>query len=432
MSVETRRSYCRFCHAACAIEVDVDTNENRILAVHGDRTDPYYQGYSCIKGRHLAQQHHHPDRLRTALKRDGDRFREIPTDVALDEIAERLRLILDRDGPRAVATYAGTSTFQNSATQPVIRAFHAAIGSPSLYTSVTIDQPAKTIAPLRHGTWAAGPQPVQTADVVMLIGLNPLVSLYSYPGSISFVNPLVRLRQEKKRGLKMIVVDPRHTETAQYADLHLPVIPGEDPVLLAGMLRVILDEGRHDRAFCGRWTTGLEALHAAVRAFDLDLVERRAGVDRDLVVRAARMFAAGPRGCANTGTGPNMAPHHTLTEHLVHCLNTVCGRYARAGERLAHFGGVLNGETIPRAQPVAPNLAGLTTGTEHRQRGLRGYRGEMLTSQLPDEILQPGEGQVRALLTCGGNPVVAFPDQERTVRALRSLELHVVMDAQLS
>lgn len=433
MSIDTRKSYCRFCHAGCAIEVDVDTDANRIVAIRGDRDDPYYAGYTCVKGRHLHLQHHHPTRLRTSMKRDADgRLHEIPTEVALDEIAERLRTIIDAHGPRAVATYCGTATFQNGATQPVVRGFHAAIGSPSVYTSVTIDQPAKSVAPLRHGMWAAGLQPVETADVVMLIGLNPLVSTYSYPGSISFINPLVRLREQRKRGLKLIVVDPRKTETAQYADLHLPVLPGEDPVLLAGMLRVILDEGRHDRAFCDRWVDGLDALHAAVRAYDLDLVERRSGVDRDLIVTAARMFADGPRGCANSGTGPNMASHHTLTEHLVLSLNTVCGRYNRAGEVLGHFGGILNGPAVPKAQPVPPMPHVLDKGVEHRVRGLRGYRGELLTSQLPDEILTPGEGQVRALFSCGGNPVVAFPDQERTVRALRSLDLHVAIDVQVS
>ena len=437
MAVVTKRSFCRFCHAACAIEVDVDLDANRVVGVRGDRNDPYFEGFTCVKGRHLADQHHHPDRLRGALRRtaDGNGFEPVSTAGALDEIAERLRQIIDEHGPRAVASYCGTAMFQNAAALPVGRAFHRAIGSTSFYTSLTIDQPAKMVAPLRLGTWAAGWQPFSTADVSLVVGINTPVSMFGYPGGPTAVNPVMAMRRAKQRGWKLVVVDPRRTEMAQAADLHLQVRPGEDPTLLAGLLRVILEEDLHDREFCDRWVDGLAELRAAVRPFGLDHVAERVGVPVDDIVAAARMFAAGPRGSATCGTGPCMAPRGTLTEHLVHCLNIVCGRYPREGEVIPNPGGILGWKgpwRPPKAQVIPPNPAALTAGAKARVRGLHALGGEGPTAALSDEILEPGEGRVRALLVVGGNPVLAWPDQAKTVRALESLDLLVVLDPQIS
>ena len=417
MPIETKRTFCRFCHASCAIEVDID--DNRVVAVRGDQADPIFGGYTCVKGRHLGDQHHHPDRLRTSLKRrPGGGFDEIPTSRALDEIAERLHAIVAEHGPRSVASYSGTAVYGNAVGLPSARAFHKALGSPSFYTSLTIDQPGKILVPLRHGSWAAGHQPFSTADVSLVIGQNVPVSLLGYPGGPTAVDPIVTVHEAKKRGWKLIVIDPRRTEMATSADLFLQVRPGEDPTLLAGLLRVILDEGRNDAEFCARWVRGLDDLHAAVRRFDVDHVAGQTGVDRDDIVLAARMFADGPRGSATCGTGPNMAPHGGLTEHLVTCLNTVCGRYPREGEVLANPGGILGWKkpwAPPKAQAVSPIPAALTSGEPARVRGLHTLIGEGPTAALPDEILEPGEGQIRALLTVGGNPVLAWPDQVKTV-----------------
>ena len=436
MAIATRRTFCRFCHAACAIEVDVDTDANRVVAVRGDAADPIFGAYTCTKGRHLGEQHHQPDRLRTALKRRPDGgFDPIPTAQALDEIAERFSRLIDAHGPRTIATYCGTATFMNAAAHPVVQAFHKAIGSPSYYTSITIDQPGKMVTALRLGTWNAGHQAFSTADVSLVVGANVIVSMFGIPGGPTFVNPLASLRAAKKRGLKLIVVDPRRTETAAMADLHLQVRPGEDPTLLAGMLRVILDEELYDAEFCERWVHGLEQLHRAVRGYDLDHVADRTGVPTEQIVAAARMFAAGPRGGAMCGTGPNMAPHGTLLETMVNILNVVCGRFAREGERVQSPSGVLGlrpPSGPPRAQVSAPRAEMLTNGPKARVRDLHTILGQGPTAALADEILVPGEGQVRALVTVGGNPVLAWPDQLRVVRALESLDTHVALDIRLS
>ena len=432
----TKRTFCRFCHAACPIEVDVSPQTGEVVAVRGDAQDPLFGAYTCIKGRALGDQHHNPDRLRTALKRQPDgSFVEMPTSAALDEIAAKLRALIATNGPRSFASYCGTATFQNAAAHPVIRAFHKAVESPSFYTSITIDQPAKLVTPLRLGSWAAGAQPWTTADVSLVVGSNMTVSMFGIPGGPTFINPLAALRAAKKRGLKLIVIDPRRTETATMADVHLQVTPGEDPTLLAGMLKVMLDEDLIDAEFCANFVDGVDALHAAVRGFDLAHVAARTGVSAELIQAAARMFGAGPRGAAMCGTGPNMAPHGTLMEHLVGCFNVVGGRYPREGESVQCPSGILSlseKPRLPKAQVNAPRPEMLSNGPKARVRNLHTILGQAPTAALADEILLEGDGQVKALFTVGGNPVLAWPDQAKVVQALESLDLHVALDIRVS
>ncbi len=424
--VETKKSFCRFCHAFCPIEVDVE--DNKVIEVRGDASNPVYGGYTCIKGRHLPDQHNHPDRIRTSMKRmpDGS-FQPISSEQALDEIAERMSAIIEEHGPRSVATYNGTYAFCNAITLSVSRAWHAGVKSPSYYTSVTIDQPAKAIAASRHGTWMGGSQGFDTADVAMLIGNNPVVSMF---GGVPPFNPWKRLRDAQKRGLKLIVIDPRSSDVAKRADLHLQVRPGEDPTLLAGIIKVMFDEGLVDGDFLAGNATHVEELRQAVDSFDLDYVEERSGVPAALVERAARMFAGAQRGVASSGTGANMAPHPNLTEHFVQSLNTLCGRFLREGEVVPNPG-VISPERPFMAQANPPNPA-WGKGEPSRVRGLGEVFGEMPTAALSDEIITPGEGRVRALVSVGGNPVGAWPDQLKTIEAMKQLDLNVSIDIRWS
>lgn len=422
--IETRKSYCRLCHAYCGIEVDVEGNT--VLAVRGDKENALSQGYTCVKGRHLPDQMNHPGRLRTSLKRQPDgSFAPIATEQALDEIAAKVGDIIARDGPRAVATFVGTASHMNAAVLPVAKAWQRAIDSPSYYTPSTIDQPGKQIAALKHGIWEGGDQSFAEADVFLLVGANPLVSMWSglkFPA----YNPWRRLADARARGMKLIVVDPRRTEMARRADIHLQVRPGEDPTLLAGVIHVIFEEGLYDGDFCAAHVEGLEELRDAVRDFTPEYVEARAHVPAALVREAARVFASGPRGMASSGTGPSMAPRCTLAEQLVITLNTLCGRYPRAGEAVANPG-VFTPSIPRRAQAARPDPV-WGGPVRSRVRGLGQIRDELPTPTLADEILLPGEGQVKAFFSVGANPVVSFPDQLKTIAAMGTLELSVALD----
>ena len=428
--MHTRKTFCRFCHANCAIEVDIEGD--RAVAVRGDVSDPLFGGYTCMKGRELPAQANHPERLRSSQRRLPDgAFAAISSGDALDEIAGRLAAIRDRHGPRAIATYCGTYGFMNSAALPVALGFHQGLGSPSFYTSITIDQPAKVYLGSRVGAWLGGPQPFSRADVSMMIGNNPLTSHYAWQGSVPPFSPSRRLRDAKARGLKLICVDPRRTMVAQLADIHLQVRPGEDATLLAGMLRLILDEELHDREFCERHVTGLAELHRAIADFTPEYVARRSDVPVADLIAAARLFAHGPRGVATTGTGAEMATRGSLTEHLVQTLNIVCGRFCREGE-VAPYPRVLSAATPRKAQVQPPAPLWGEGFAKSRVRGLTQLGIEMPTAALADEILTPGDGQVRALICIGGNPLVAWPNQSKVERALGSLELLVCIDIKLA
>ena len=426
MSATTHRSLCRFCHAHCAVKVRVENG--RVASVIGDKDDPLYAGFTCAKGREVPRQMAHAERLLHSQRRRADGSHEpIASAQAIREIAGHVRRILDRDGPRAIAAYTGTYSFPYPPTQPMGWAFMDAIGSPMRFTSNTIDQPGKTIALARHGSWGAGPQVFDDSDTWLLLGLNPLVAM---SGGVPNTNPAKQLHQAKKRGLQLIVIDPRRTEVAEHATVHLQPKPGEDPTILAGLLRVILAEKLHDARFVAEHVNGLDALRAAVEPFTPEAVERRAGVPAAELIRAARIFASAKRGCANAGTGPNMAGHGNVTEYLLLALITVCGRWLRAGERVPNPGALL--PQFPAKAQANPPWASHGYGEKLRVRGFTDATCGLPTAALAEEILLDGPGQVKALFVLGGNPMMAWPDQKKTHAALKKLELLVTLDIKMS
>jgi anaerobic selenocysteine-containing dehydrogenase len=264
------------------------------------------------------------------------------------------------------------------------------IGSPSFYSTVTVDQPAKPggrPARARQG----GYHRIQQSDVVLFVGTNPLHR--SDRGSSCPAQRAVALRAEVQRGRDVIVIDPRRTETAQHAAIHLAVTPGEDPTLLAGMVRLIIAEELYDRAFVAEHGSRLEELRAAVEPFTLDYVERRAGVPADAVAAAAH-------GCAR----PRSARRGTVRTWRLTCCrprcssarSTRCAGARRAGDEVNHAG-VLGAGYQPREGALPPRVLGVPRAAA--VRGLRTLNWEQPSAALCDEILTPGDGQVRALIS---------------------------------
>jgi anaerobic selenocysteine-containing dehydrogenase len=421
---ETRVTFCRICSPLCGLLVDVEGG--RVTRVAGDPDHALTRGFTCTKGRHLGELHHAPDRFLTAQRNGPDGLRPIPTDQAIDEIATRMRGILDAHGPESIALFVGTQSYTASLTFSFAGAWLRAVGSHKRFSTMTIDQSAKWVAQARLGTWAAGRQRFEDSDVWLLAGTNPLVSMQG--GDLTGFpvhDGLRRLEAARARGLRLIVVDPRRSEVAAHADLHLQLVPGTDVVLFAALLRTILHEHLHDAEFCTRWVDGLDALRAAVEPMTPEVASRITGVDAALIVDAARVFGGAARGMAKSGTGPDMGPHANVAEHLVQAMNVVCGRFPREGDRYAGSG-VLSGGRNLHAQPSAP-MRTWERGFQSRM-GVGTLMGELPSPILPEEILEPGDGRVRALVVSGGNPAAVFPDQERIVRALGELELLVTID----
>jgi len=424
---EERITMCRFCGAFCPIRVTVE--DGRATHVIGVKQNEMYAGYTCIKGRALPEQHNDPNRILHTLARGDDGVhRRIPVEQAMDAVADQLATMIAAHGPRSVALYSGTYSYLYTAGAELAKSFMGAIGSPMLLDPSTMDQPGKPLSVGYHGRWEAGPQSFSDADVWMLVGTNPIVSRW---GGIPHANPAKQLHDAKKRGMKLIVVDPRRTDCAEQADLFLQPKPGEDPTMLAGMVRVILDEQLGDEAFLAEHVEGVEALRSAVARYTPDYVEARADIPSGSIAQAARVFAGAQRGMVSCGTGPNMARRGTLTEYLVLVLNTLCGRWVREGERVTNpLVTLAEQRNRAQAEPRPQEVYGF--GEKMRGRGIASSLAGIPIAAAADEMLLEDENRIRALIVVGGNPMAAWPDQLRTYAALQALELSLSFDLTMS
>lgn len=423
------QSFCRICPVNCATIVTIENG--RVVEIRGDKRSPVSNGYACSKGLQAPALHHGPDRLLHSLKRQADgSFARIPSEQAMDEIAEQLKVIRDRDGPDAIALYLGGGGMFATAALPIYRAFLQALGSPHFYSPATLDQPAKGIAIGRLGKWIPGPQDLTQADVVLLIGANPVVSQQAL--NLLINDPVRKLKAARASGLKLICIDPRRTETVGFADLHLQPYPGEDAAILGGLIRIILTEGWYDAEFCERYVGAdrIADLRRAVEPFMPDMVERRAGLKLGQLMECAILFARdNRRGPAVMVTGGSFSPHANLAQHFVDTINILCGRLRRPGDRvwldMYSPPGKIHAEVLPpmRLWEQAP---------KSRIRGIGSFYGEKLSPTLAEEILTPGKGQVKALITAGGNSVAVVPDQRKMVQAMEALELSVTLDLRMS
>ena len=421
---EQRHTVCRACHEAC--DLIVQLADGVPVKIFGDKDNPVYRGYSCVKGRQLHGYATAPERLLQSQRRTPHGFVPVAAAQAADDIADRIAAIVAKHGPRAVAIYMGTHGYNNFAAHAYAEALLAALGSPMLFNAISIDQPGKAIGMALHGPWLAGTPSMAQWESVLLVGTNPIVSMNGGLGA----NPAGWLHEAKRRGVKLVVVDPRVTEVAAQADIHLQVRPGEDPAVLAGMMRVILAEGLHDAAFVADSTVGLAALRAAVEPFTPEVVAARAGILPGDLVRAARLFASGRSGAVSCGTGPNMAGHSNVTEYFVKVLTSLMGFWRRAGDVIGNPGVLIN-----RAPPIAASPGPFATGGyghKMRIRGLEETPAGLPTATLAEEILLTGDGQVRALIVIGGNPMAAWPDQHKTHAAMQALDLLVCFDPVMS
>lgn len=420
-AAQTVPSICRNCLAYCPILVTVE--DGRAVKVTGDPAAPLFNGYSCPKGRALPAQHSDPHRVLRCLKRQPDgSFAPLPADEAIGAIAAKLQDIIARHGPGAVAAYSGTVGVPHPLGMPMLRALFRALGSNLVFSAQSIDKPGANTSLAFHGNWQAGAQAFEDSDTWMIVGANPVIARSN---GVPVQNPAQRLKDAQARGMKLIVIDPRRTETARRAHVHLQLIPGEDPTLLAGLIHIIIAEGLHDAAFVADNATGFEELKAAVASYTPEYVAQRAGVAVADLLEAARTFGRAKRGSVVCSTGPSFSTHSNLAFYLALCLNTLCGRWARAGDRATHSH-VLLLPNVPRAQPWAPFP--VFGKTRFRTRNFRENASGLPATAIADEILTEGEGQIRALICHGSNPLLAWPDQARAAAAMDKLELLVVHD----
>jgi anaerobic selenocysteine-containing dehydrogenase len=417
--IVTEPSFCRLCTALCPILVTIE--DGRAVEVHGDRDAPLFGGYTCPKGRALPEIHASPDRLLHSLKRRPDGSHEfIHSDQLIAEVAERLGEIVERHGPSAVAMYTGTSNIAYPTMGGMASALLRALGSSMFFSAATIDQPGVMVADAVHGVWLGGRNRFEDADAWLFVGTNPIISK-QYLGE----NPAQQLHRAVERGMQLVVIDPRRSETARLARVHLQPRPGEDAALVAAILHVLLADGLVDEAFVSDNVDGIERLRRAVGPFTPEYAAMRADVPVEDLLEAAHILGAAERGGTGGGTGVSMTGG-SLVSYLLLCVNSVRGFWAREGDRVERPN-VLLPPNPARAQAFPP-IPAWGFGNLLRTRALQQSIAGLPTGALAEEILTPGPGQIRALFNVGGSPMMAWPDQHRTQEALANLDLFVTTD----
>ena len=409
---------CTLCEAHCGIVVEVDGD--RVLRITGDHDDAMSRGYICPKAAALADLHSDPDRLRAPVKRVGDRFVEIGWDEAITLAADGLRSVQERHGRDAVATYLGNPGAHSSAVLAGVLV-RKLLGSVNNYSATSADQlPQHRVAYEMFGHFALMPVPdVDRTDHMLIIGGNPAVSngsIMTAPGIRD------RLKAIRARGGTVVVIDPRRTETARHASEHVQVRPGGDPYLLLGMLHVLFAEGLVHLGRLGSRCDGLDQLRGLAERWSPEVAAPHAGVDPEQIARLAREFAAARRAVAYGRVGVCQQVTGTVTHWLINALNIVTGNFDQPGGAMF---------TTPAVDILPLTQLGVDQDpTARRQRvsGLPGFIDEFPVAGLADEILTPGEGQVRGMLTYAGNPVLSTPGGARLDEGLAQLEFYAAVD----
>ncbi len=421
--MEIRTSMCRNCAATCPILVTVDNG--KVLRVEGDRDAPLYGGYTCPKGRTIPQQHARPNRLLRSLKRLPDgRHVPISSEELVEEITLRVRGIIEAHGPQSIAAFLGGAVQEQWAASSMMVSFLAAIKSPMMFSAATIDQPGGNMSLALHGRWEGGRTHPDVCDAFLVVGGNPVVSKQHFPQ-----NPAQQLKSLTKGGMQLIVIDPRRTETAKRAAVHLQLVPGEDPTVLAGLIHLIIAMDGVNREFVGQNAEGLEALRDATRDFTPDYVAARAGIEESALRAAAGILVEARTGDIALGVGPSFATRGTLSHYLALCLQTLRGFWAREGDRVSRPR-VLRPRGVWKAQPAAPTPAwgfGIRTSV----RGLQETAAGMPTAALPELMLSTGKDRIRSLFLHAG-AMYTWPQQSRTIEALSALDLFVMHDVELT
>jgi len=397
-----------------------------VRSIRGDPGDPFSRGYVCPKAFALADLQHDSDRVRAPMIREGSRWREVSWADALDRAADGFVRVRRRHGRDAMAVYYGNPVAHNLGLMTHALPFARALRTRNLYSASSADQLPQMLAALRmFGHLALIPVPdLDRTDLLFIFGANPVVS----NGSLMTAPDMRRrLRAMRDRGARVVVVDPRRTETADVADEHVAIRPGTDALLLAAMLHVIVGEGWTRLGRFESQVRNLEALEALVRELSPERVAGRTGVPATMTRRLATVFAETPRAACYGRIGLCTQKDGTLASWLLQVLNLVTGH-------LDEVGGMMLTTPAVDAVAILSRLGwrGSFDRWRSRVRQLPEFGGDPPVATLADEIETSGAGQVRALLTMAGNPVLSAPNGRRLDGALGALEHVVAIDPYLN
>ena len=415
---------CNICEAICGVEITVQSD--RRLDIRGDKDDPFSRGYICPKAVALQDIHYDKDRLRYPVRRTANGWQRIGWDDAFDEVAQNLARIYTNYGKSSTATYIGNPTVHNYGAMLFAPGFIRSLHTRNRFSATSVDQLAHHLSGyLMFGHQLLLPVPdLERTKFFLILGANPAVSngsLMTAPGMSR------RLQEIRQRGGKVILVDPRCNETARLADQHLFIRPGTDVLLLLALLQVVFEERLTRLDHLGSFTKGVETVAQLVTEFSPERVAPTTGIESNQIRQLAREFAAAESAVCYGRIGLSTQEFGGVCQWLINVLNIVTGNLDRPGGAMFTLPAF---DPVTTAESIAPR--GSFARWHSRVRKLPEFGGEIPVATLAEEILTEGKGQVKALVTLAGNPVLSTPNGRELDRALASLEFMVSIDCYIN
>ena len=418
--LEHRRA-CHLCEAICGLVIE--TQGEQILSIKGDPDDPLSRGHICPKGVALQDLHSDPDRLRQPMKRvrqsDGT-YQHVPVswEEALDTAAAALVRSVQIYGVDSVGVYLGNPSVHNYGMLTHQGALFKHLRTKNRFSATSVDQlPHHLVSLWLYGHKSLLPVPdIDRTDFFLMLGANPLASngsIWTVPGVRKRIKSLV------SRGGKLIVIDPRRTETADLASEHHFIKPGADAVFLLALINVMFRDGLVNLAALAGFTDGLSAVAQAVSLFTPEVAAAATGITSDTIVRLATEMAAADRAVCYGRMGVSTQEFGTICQWTTQVLNVITGNLDREGGSLF---------ARPAVDQVITSGPGGFNRHQSRVRGLPEFDRELPAAALAEEIATPGEGQIHALFTGAGNPVLSTPSGHKLDAALEQLDFMVSLD----
>jgi anaerobic selenocysteine-containing dehydrogenase len=416
---------CHLCEAICGLVIETAGEE--IVSIKGDPDDPLSRGHICPKAVALRDIHEDPDRLRRPLQRVVDEqgqshWEEISWEQALDTTAARLVEITRRDGVHALGIYLGNPSVHNYGMMTHQGNLFRHFRTNNRFSATSVDQLPHHLASLwLFGHKSLFPIPdIDRTDYVLMLGANPIAS----NGSIWTVPDVKkRIKALKARGGKLVVIDPRHTETAALASEHHFISPGTDALLLLAVLNTIFAEDLAKLHHLAAFTTGLEEVALSIAHFTPEFAADHTGISADDTRRIARELALAETAICYGRMGVSTQAYGALCQWLIQLINIATGNLDRPGGSLF---------TLPAVDQVSTSSPGGFGRHHSRVRGLPEFDRELPAAAMAEEITTPGEGRIRALFTGAGNPVLSTPNGRQLDEALEQLEFMVSLDPYLN
>ena len=418
---ETIYRSCPTCEASCGLILEIDRDKREVLSIKGDPDDARSRGYVCAKSQAFHHLYKDPERLRRPVRRDGDDWVEVSWEEALEDVAARLRAVREAHGKDAIAMYYGNPNGHNFHTQIYTQLFIGMLDTERFFSAGSVDQQPKNLSSelLYGNAWLFPVPDLSRTDYFVCMGGNPMVSQGSLLGAPDVGRELKAIRG---RGGRIVVIDPRRTETAQMADRHLFVRPGTDALLLMAWVNELFTRDAVQPGPLAQRIEGLSELQALARPFTPEAVAARTGVPAESLRQLIDDFAAAERPVLYGRIGLCTQSFGTLASWLVDVVNLLQGRLDEEGG--AMFARPATGQNESRGEPQP-----LQHGRWHsRARGFPEYMSMLPASCMAEELECTGQDAVHALITVAGNPVLSVPNGKRIDAAMEGIDFKVALD----